>query len=382
MQVYKTFLKIAFRYIPSTIWMLFMFIGVSFAVAKAYSSDTPASYSTKKVDIAVIDKDSSDLSGKLYNYLDSTHKLVDIGDESTWADEMFAHTVEYILVIDKGFEEQIKEGKYDSCLTSYYAPDSNSAYIVQSQVSSFMQSIKSYMAGGFTLSESADKALETANMTVSVECMSAEKTTSPKAIAYFFNMLPYMMIMMVMNALGPTLLTWNKSEIKARTSISGVSLASRNISIIGAMITFSVFIMLLYMGTAAIVYKKEFFTERTIYYALNSFIYLIVCVAIALLASQLVHKISTVSIFSNVYGLASSFFCGVFVAKELLPDKLVAFAHCLPPYWYINVSDELAYYSGSLSTNAWISMGVELLFAAALFAVSLAISRFKSQREA
>ena len=381
MQVYKTFLKIALRYIPSTIWMLFMFIGVSFAVAKAYSSDAPASYTTKKVKIAVVDEDSSALSEKLYDYLSSTHKLVDIGDESTWADEMFAHTVEYILVIEKGFEEQAQNGKYDCCLTSCYAPDSNSAYIVQSQVNSYMQNIKSYMAGGYTLSESADKALETVSMAVDVEFAAENKEASPKPIAYFFAILPYMMLMMVINALGPTLLAWNKSEIKARTAISGVSLASKNISIIGAMITFSAFIMLLYMGSAAIVYKADFFTERTIYYALNSFIYLIVCVATALLVAQLAHKLSALSIFSNVYGLASSFFCGVFVSRELLPDKLNVFAHCLPPYWYINVSDELAYYSGNLSQNAWISMGVQLLFAAALFAVTLTISKLRSQKE-
>ena len=381
MQVYKTFLKISMRYVPTIIWMLFMFIGVSFGVAKAYSDDAPASYSTRKVNIAVVDEDSSALSEKLCNYLSNTHKMVEIGDKSTWADDMFAHTVEYILVINKGFEEQAQNGNYDSCLTSYSAPDSNSAYIVQSQVNSFMQNIKSYMAGGFSLSESADRAFETANMTVSVEFTSEEKADSPKAIAYFFAIMPYMMLMMVINTLGPTLLAWNKSEIKSRTAISGVSLASKNMSIIGAMLTFSAFIILLYMGSAAIVYKADFFTERTIYYALNALVYLIVCVATALLVAQLAHKLSALSIFSNVYGLATSFFCGVFVSRELLPDRLNAFAHCLPPYWYINVSDELAYYSGSLSRNAWISMGVELLFAAAIFAVTLTISKSRSQKE-
>ena len=107
-----------------------------------------------------------------------------------------------------------------------------------------------------------------------------------------------------------------------------------------------------------------------------------VCIAITFLVAQLSKRVSALSMWSNVIGLSTSFLCGVFVTRQLLPDKVVAFSKCLPTYWYINVTEELKYFSGTLSREAWISMGVQLLFAAAIFAVSLVIIKNRQQKNA
>lgn len=381
MQIFKTFLKIATRSLCYGFIYIGVFLGVSFSIAGAQSNHS-TEFSADKISIAVIDRDKSALSGELYSYLDKTHNIKSIKDDKdAWLDELFVRTVEYVLVIEEGFEKQMTGDNYKNGLTSYTAPDSNTSYIVASQVESWLQNTKYYLSAGSEPGEAAKKASAISEISAEVSYLqkdgSIDKTT---AISVFFTFMPYIMLCVLINSLGPVLLVWNRREIKARTAVSGVSLRSRNWGIIGALTVFSVILMGVFIGVSAIVYKKDFFVESTCYHVLNTLCYLTVSIAVTFLVSQLSKKTTTLSIWSNLLGLSTSFLCGVFVERSLLPDKVVAFSKCLPPYWYINVSEELRYYSGSLSASGWRSMGIQLLFAAAITAVAFVIVRCRQQK--
>lgn len=382
MQIYRTFLKMLMRNIASGLMYLGIFIGISISVAKSNESNDYMSYETTKVNVSVIDKDNSTLSRSLYNYLNESHKIVDIdSDEEKWADELFYRTVDYILVIEKGFEDNMSQENYEDLLTSYSAPDSNASYIVESQVESYMQNISIYVNSGFDFEEAAQKAADVSKISADVllpdNSNAAEKVS---AASYFFTFFPYVLLCMLINSLGATLIAWNKTEIKARTAVSGTSLTERNMGILGAMLVYSLIIAGIFILVCTILYKDDFFTESSIYYGLNCLCYMFVCMAITFLVAQLSKKLAALSIWSNVLGLSTSFLCGVFVSRDLLPDKVVAFSRCLPTYWYINVTEELKHFRGSISSSVWISMGVQLLFAAAILSVTLVIIKSRQQK--
>lgn len=385
MQVYKTFLKIALLNISSGIIYLVIYISLSFILANInLNSKSAETFTAEKIDIAVIDRDNSEQSRALTDYLSETQNIVDIGeDESTWPDEMYYHIVQYILVIEKDFEKNISSGNTDGVLTSYESPDSNSAYIVASQVETYMSNMQNYIAAGYDFSEASKLAAETSHIQADVSFPDdGKELAKPTAMNFFFRYIPYMMVCILINSMGVMLVIWNRPAIKARTEIAGISLGRRNMEMAFAMITYSAIIFAIFFVLASMIYRKEFFTIKGFYSMINMLCYLLVSVSITYLISQLSKKAPVLNMWSNVIGLSTSFLCGVFVERALLPDKIVQISKCLPTYWYINVVDELMYFDGSLSSLAWKSMGVQLLFALAIYIIGLVVCKARQQKNA
>lgn len=391
MQIYKTFLKMLIRNLPSGVLYLGIFIGIAIIVANNNQNNEISSFTSSKADVAVIDNDNSELSKSLADYIGSCHNIVSISEnEDKWADELFYRTVDYILVINKGLQDGVTGKSYADMLESYSAPDSNTSYIVQSQAESYMQNVSACLDSGYSMDEACIKASEIAKIQVDVNIYGADAADSGaasdampavKTISYFFTFFPYVILCLLINTLGSTLIVWNKPELKARTAVSGTSFAARNAGIVGAMLTFSCIIIMIFTVVCVVMYKDDFFTKATLYFGLNALCYMLVSISVTFLIAQLSKKLSALSIWSNIIGLSTSFLCGVFVTRDLLPDKVVAFSKCLPTYWYINVTEELKYYKGSLSSNSWISMGIQLLFAAAIMVISLVVIKSRQRKQ-
>lgn len=381
MQIYKTFVKIALRCISYGFIYIGIFLGVSINISYSQNKDSAFSFEASKIDIALIDRDNSSLSKELYSYLNEKHKIKSMDDDKdNWMDEIFAHTVEYVVVIEEGFETQMLNGNSQNTLTSYSAPDSRSAYLVASQLESWMQNLSACLEAGYGLDAASAKALEISNMSADVSYLEDENTGKITSLSVFFHFIPYILLCVLINSLGPVLIIWNRPEIKARTAVSGVSSRARSWAIIGSVATYSLIVMGIITGASAIFYKKDFFSESTLYHLLNSVCFLFVSIATTFLVAQLSRKVTTLSIWSNLLGLSTSFLCGVFVSRSILPDNVVAFSKCLPTYWYINIADELNSFNGSISPLAKQSMIIQLLFAAAIMAVAFVIIRVRRQK--
>ncbi len=382
MQVFKTFFKISLRFLPSTIIYVIIFGVLSMILPNTVQNSSSQTFTATRLKIAVIDNDNSTLSKGLYDYLDETHTIVDIGaDEEKWRDELFFRNVLYILVINEGMEENIESEKYENLITAYEDPASNSSYIVESQVNTYLNTIKGYIVTGMTTVDAVNETAHTVALSADVNYLNEENTQpKPTPGSFYFTYIPYIMLCMLINSLGPMLVIWNRPEIKSRTAISSLSLTKRTSALMGAAGTYSIFLFGILIAFAAIMYKGEIFNERGGLYLLNAFAYLLVSVSLTFLVSQLTRHINMLNIFSNVLGLSSAFLCGVFINRSLLPDKVIAFSKCMPTYWYINVTEELKYFDGSLSSNAVVSIGIQLLFAVAFLAISLALIKIKEQR--
>ena len=55
------------------------------------------------------------------------------------------------------------------------------------------------------------------------------------------------------------------------------------------------------------------------------------------------------------------------------------FSKCLPAYYYISVTEELAAYNGTLTATAWQSMLIQLLFALAIFGIAMVVVKVKER---
>lgn len=382
MQVFKTFFKIVLKNLGTSLIYLVIFTMLAVFLANSSANEEEKTYSSEKIDIAVFDRDNSILSNSLYDFLDETQNIVDIAnDEELWQDSLFYEFVSYILVIEKGFQSKIEAGEYEDVITSYTSPSSKTSYIVSTQTESYLKYLSFYINSGESYDSAAKLAKDTALTSVETSFMNADTVTAIPTISYFVNFVPYIMVCVLINALAPMLMIWNRSEIKARTNVS--RLESRKISggLISAAIISSMLVYAIFLIVSMIIDSESLFSMKGFYYAINMLACTFVTLAITFLIAQISKKQSALAIWSNVYGLGSAFLCGIFVSKNLLSDEVISASRILPAHWYINVTEELRTTSGTaLSSDSWFSMLIQIVFAVAIFGIALVIIRTKRQK--
>ena len=128
---------------------------------------------------------------------------------------------------------------------------------------------------------------------------------------------------------------------------------------------------------AAIFLNGTFFHGIAWYAVLNSFVFLLIAAAIAILIAAFSPSDTGVNVIANVIGLGMSFFCGIFVPQAYLGDGVLMVARFLPAYWYVKINNMLVGSSGEAFSLAryWQYLGIELLFVLVLFLAAAAVRK-------
>ena len=193
--------------------------------------------------------------------------------------------------------------------------------------------------------------------------------------------LPYGLISVLISILTVVLIKMNKKEIAARTNSSSTPVISQTTQImLGSLILVAaVWILFMLVG---IVINGGMFTGKAWLAVLNSFIFTLVSAGIAILTASLTSDAHYVALIANIVPLSMSFLCGIFVEQSLLGENVLAFSRFLPAYWYIKATDMLVFSSdASFNITEFMScLGIEALFAVALFALVLLVRKYKHSR--
>ena len=133
----------------------------------------------------------------------------------------------------------------------------------------------------------------------------------------------------------------------------------------------------------AVLYGREFLQDDNFpYYLLNSFMMILVSLAISFVVGVLVEKETIVNVAVNVISLGMCFLCGVFVSMSVLSEGVRTAAHFLPVYWYETVNEIIGnniHFTAAQSAEVWKGIGIQLLFAAVFLCIGLVISKYKEQ---
>jgi ABC-2 type transport system permease protein len=102
---------------------------------------TVKEFKSTKLKISVFDNDNTSLSKGLYKYLDSKHKMTEVDENlDAYRDALYSRTVDYVLIIPKGFEESVNNGKNDN-LETYKSPASIASQFADIQINNFVSII-------------------------------------------------------------------------------------------------------------------------------------------------------------------------------------------------------------------------------------------------
>jgi len=379
MPVFNCFFKIIRNNI--TMLLIYVVIFMVLAIFLAGSGEEQNEvYRETAVPVAVIDRDNSKLSKALTKYLGEHHTLVSLPDSTeALQDALFYRSVEYILFVPEGYEVAFLDSQEDITLENVKLPDSNSGIYLDHQIDRYLSTVRSYLTAEYALGDALDYTAANLEISTTVEISSGSQD-EVQASAYYFQFLPYLLMALIISALGPILIAFQKSELLRRIESSSLKLKERNFQIALGCIVSALAIWLFFIAAAFVLYAEEMRTSAAVLRILNSLVFVFVCVSLAFLLGQFLKKTSALGAINNALSLGMSFLCGIFVRQELLGSGVLLIARFLPAYWYIRSNDMLFSLTDVTMADQRIFVEgilMQLGFAAAVFAVALVVGRQK-----
>ena len=376
MQVFKLFFKIA-----KTKWLAtLVFLGIFLLILNFTNvGGGSTSFSTSKMALTVYDQDNSDASKKLCEYLGKDNIIVDFEDDTDkLIDALYATSTNYVITINEGYADKLAKGETEGLFSTRYLHDSYTNKLADSMLDTYVGTVKAYMAGGMEFGKAIDSAAEALSEKTEVTFETfSDKVGNTKA-ASFFNYLPYALLSIIVSVLCPVIVAMNKKEVGFRTKCSSIKTSSISAQTIAAsgIFVFFIWIFLMIIGVGK---NGGMFSGNIWYGVLNSASFTLVSVSIALLFSELGVKENVLSFVTQVLGLGMAFLCGMFVPQEMLSSGVLGAARFLPAYWYVRANDMICGLSTDPFKTSTVMMciGIQVLFAAAIFAVSLIVKKNK-----
>lgn len=379
MIVFKCFLRLVKRNSGMMILYFGIFLTISVSIQFMTEGKGTGDFQEESLDIAVIDRDGGMLAEGLARYLGQHHHLVDIpDDEDVIQEELFYRNVYYVAVIPKGVEKEMK-------IQAIKLPGTNSAFYVDQQIDQFLNRVKVLEAAGYQEQEIYQKAAEIEDAETEVELIDKNGHGGVMApYANMFQFMPYIIFSIICYVIAYIMIGFRKKDVRRRMDCAAMPLRRQNAQLILGYLVLGAGVWAVCILMPVLLYGKDFLTdENLLLYMANVFAVMLVSLAVAFTVGTLVRSEVVVSSVVNVISLGMSFMCGVFVSMDVLGKGVRAFAQFLPFYWYESVNRILGMNVGFTQAQQWEilkGLGIQGLFAAAIFCVGMVSDRYVSER--
>ena len=385
MQVFKLYFKI----LKSVAHALIIY-AIIFAVLIFLLSNNQAKVITNfeetKISTAIVNyNEDSILVQDFLEYLSEFCDFHDYGDKETdLADALFFRQVEYIITIPYQFGADFILSK-DVAIEKKTVPDAIYSTSVDNAINNYLNTARVYMNSipGITEDELVKYIRQDISAKANVSIVSNEKGGSSNTFYnYYFNTASYIMLTSCLLGIGMIMLSFQNVNIRRRNMVTPMTNKNMNLQLIAGNLIFVLCYDVLFIIFGLILNKDKGMNGNVLLFWLNLIIFSISALSISYLVAILVKSRGANNALSYVLPLGFSFISGAFVPQFLLGDSVLKLASFTPVYWYIKGNDTIS----SLSHLNWANlkeifyyMAIQLGFAAALFSLSLVISKNKSQ---
>lgn len=383
MPVFKAFFAILRRNLP---YMSIFFI-VTFSVAAMVSGMagtdvTSAGFSASKPRIAVLNADGGALSEGLVSYLGNNAVLVALKDDGTaLQDALFYRDVSYIVRIPSGFSQAFLAGG-STTLSRTSVPDSTDGVQMDFLVNRYLQTAALYVKAQPSLSGADVAARVKSALAVSapVKMPDAVPQKNHTRVFYFFNYLAYTLLAVLITGLVGAMMAFRRDDLRMRNACAPVKSYTFALQMVLGSLLFTLIIWALLVGSAYLLYGAGSMGAAAPWLLLNTLAFSICALCIAFIAGLFIKSSAVMSAFANVAAMGLSFLSGVFVPQQYLSAGLLRAASFTPVYWFVHANNVLSGLSSFTSQNlqpVYAALGVEAVFAAALLAVGIVLSRYR-----
>ena len=181
MIVFKCYMKILRQNVTLVIIYLGIFFSVALVMQMAAGKSEDSLYANTSIDIGVVKEDQGVLAQGFVDYLNTIHNVIPMkNNPEVLQENLFYRNVEYIVQIPDDFYEACIQGNQPLKVTK--VPGSYSSYYVDQQISSYISTIRTYVAAGFS-QEEAVQAVKT-EVHKPVTKISSDSASSGSSLLY------------------------------------------------------------------------------------------------------------------------------------------------------------------------------------------------------
>ncbi|MBR5419447.1 ABC transporter permease [Candidatus Saccharibacteria bacterium] len=377
MTVSKAFWKIALKNIGTII--MYTVILVMFGTMNMSASNSSISYEAKKPAIVIFNNDEN--VGMTKNFTDYLAKNAEIKtgyiDDDHLKDALFYEDVILVVEIPKYFHQDITFGRNPE--VKIRASSGYSAELAKVVVKRYLSTAVAYAKMNLSEEELAGKISATLEKETHVEIASKVDTAKYSKATRYFSFANYTILACVITIICLIMISFNRLQIRKRNLVSSIDIEKMNRVLLRNCCIYAIGVWLFYLALGLIVLGADvLISAYGLIYALNSLIFCACATTIAFLISQLVANQNAVNGLMNVVALGSSFLCGAFVPAEYLPDSVLAFAHILPSYYYIDTNNHVMNLESFDWRSLWpivLNMAIVAAFTIAFIVITNVISK-------
>jgi ABC-2 type transport system permease protein len=368
-----------------------VFMVFAVVITALFTDDVRHVFSPMMFNFTVINRDTdSHLTDGLIAYLSRHGNEISLEDDrSALQDASFHRATDYILIVPPGFSGSFIAGSAPT-LEIVKTTDTAIGYYADSLVSQYLNQLRLRMAVSADFGEKAlvDAVLGDLSLQAPVEKITFG-VSAPLDLSYrtYNQMLAYILLVLVILCVTNITMVFRRPDLRMRNLCSPMRPRVFTSQQMLCSMALSVFAWLLMSAIGLAMYGRnlEGVDSRIIaLIMLSSLVYTVLAVSIATLSGSFVRSANSQNAAANMMTLVLCFLGGVFVPLEMFGDSLLAVARFLPTYWYITAIDSisaLTSFDAAALQPVWQSLVILLVFAAAIFCVTLVIDKYQSRSE-
>ena len=333
MIVFRNYFKIVRGHLKAII--LYAFIFVLLVVFSSKSSNDTSNYVKARADIYIEDLDNSDLSKAFVDHLGRENNILDLEGKNI-DDNLFYQIITVYIKIPKDFRDTRQVEIKTSPLDSY-------SIYVKDSINLFLDQIESYEKSGYDTSTSIKNTEEDFNKKVKVSLENNSRSSLGENVLNYFNFLSYAFLNQIILVVSLISLTYKEKSIANRNSVAPISKLRENLEILLGNLVFAIISWAIYIILFIVLNGMKAIDESFKLLLINSLVFVLVTVSLAVFISNLVSKGGVVTAVMNVFSLGSSFLAGVFVPQSLLSQKALTIGKLFPSFYYVANNELIVY---------------------------------------
>lgn len=326
MTVFKTYLKIVKKFLPTIIMYtgIFMFFAVM-----TTSSNSMNGFSASKPKISLEVNDSSILVDDFKKYIEKNTNIIEV--KGSVEDALFYQDIDEIIIIPENYTNDLLNKKEVNIEVKNLGSLGNASYN-EMVLNKYINLTKIYLESGHSLEETIKLVNDNLSTNTEIVMSSNVKTNLDKAVN-FFNFSNYTILAVLILIIGSILSAFK--NIKRRNDVSSMSYNKLNRELFLGNLCLSLCIWLAYIIGACILYKDVMLSINGLLLIINSLAFSIFALSLGFFLGNIVTNRNAQNGIVNIIALGSSFLCGAFVPQEYLGDTVNKIATVLPSSWFI-----------------------------------------------
>jgi ABC-2 type transport system permease protein len=393
MTTFRTYLRIFLSHRVYIAIYLVMLSLVGVFVGLSANSGATGEYQETTANVAVIDRDGSELSSALARRVLVGNNRVEVADEKRAIQDSVARDrVSYLLVIPQGWGEGLmdaaRQGTKAPELETYVSYYSGMGRLLDIEVTGYADGLYGMAA---TLGGSAAEVVYATDDawegSTRVDMVEQVASPLPASLVTAVEFASYPIFSSAMVCIAVLMSSVERRPVRYRRLASPEPARTRNLALLGSCVTIGLVAWAWTFGLEVLVLGRSALASSPVQLALVGaalLAYALVAASVGFLAGQLGVSENAANALANILGMVMSFLGGAWTGLSLLPDELIAVAHFTPSYWVTRVVEGAAGMVRVTSQNVMPlvgDIGICVLFGIATLLVGLVLGRSRGRSE-